>query len=382
MITQVDPGSSIVGTSVVVAGLIAALSGFVYLYTKFLKKRDQEKLDSTTEIQALEKLESTTELSAQEKLELTQELKPIILGELLKNTRQGFLGRIQNLFLSNATISPEKLADLEEILYTSDLGPTTVETLMEAVNDRTKTNGMITFDVIKDALRNEMNSIFSKSQKSKLSAETTFVSDVPQKPWVWMIVGVNGVGKTTTIGKLVQKFSESGKKVLVAAGDTFRAAAQDQLSVWTQRAGVEIHSPKGVTDPSAVAYEACEKAKSHGFDVVIVDTAGRLHTKSNLMEELKKMKRVIEKSLPGAPHEVLLVIDANTGQNALHQARTFHEAVGLTGVIMTKLDGTAKGGVAVGIACELEIPILWIGVGEKAQDLRAFSSQEFVSSII
>jgi fused signal recognition particle receptor len=195
------------------------------------------------------------------------------------------------------------------------------------------------------------------------------------------VVGVNGAGKTTSIGKIAGQLAHSGKRVLVAAGDTFRAAAGNQLKTWTDRAQVEIFSPEGVTDPSAVAFDAVSKGKAQGYDVVIVDTAGRLHTQSNLMEELKKMKRVITKVIPEAPHETLIVLDANSGQNALMQAREFHKALGLTGVVLTKMDGTAKGGVAVGLAHELKIPIRLIGVGEKIGDLRPFSVKEFVESI-
>jgi fused signal recognition particle receptor len=193
---------------------------------------------------------------------------------------------------------------------------------------------------------------------------------------------VNGAGKTTTIGKLARRFAQSGRRVLVAAGDTFRAAAADQLKIWTDRAQVEIFSPENVTDPSAVAFMAVEAAQGGGFDIVIIDTAGRLHTQKNLMEELRKMKRVMQKKIESAPHEVLLVLDANSGQNALVQAREFHQALGVTGVVLTKLDGTAKGGVAVGLACELQIPIKLIGVGEGIEDLRRFSSREFVDSIL
>ena len=202
------------------------------------------------------------------------------------------------------------------------------------------------------------------------------------KPAVWMVVGVNGAGKTTSIGKLAAHLARSGKKVLVAAGDTFRAAAGNQLKVWTERAQVEIFSPDGVKDPSAVAYDAIAKAKAQGYDVVIIDTAGRLHTQANLMEELKKMKRVMGKVIAEAPHETLIVLDANSGQNALLQAKEFHQALILSGVILTKMDGTAKGGVAVGIANELKIPIRLIGVGEKIGDLRPFSSKDFADSIL
>jgi fused signal recognition particle receptor len=203
-----------------------------------------------------------------------------------------------------------------------------------------------------------------------------------QFPTVWMVVGVNGVGKTTTIGKLAAHLAKNGKKVLVAAGDTFRAAAGNQLKAWTERAQVEIFWPQGVTDPSAVAFDAVSKAKAQAYDVVIIDTAGRLHTQVNLMEELKKVKRVIAKVIPDAPHEVLIVLDANSGQNALVQAREFHSSLGLTGVVLTKMDGTAKGGVAIGLSEELKVPIRLVGIGEKIGDLKAFSSKDFIDSIL
>lgn len=381
MITQSESSNHLVTQGLVATVIVAAIALILYLFFRGRQKSD-DALESTQEVD-LEVIEATQDLSkptpAKEEPALKKKPEPIILGELLRNTRQGFLGRIQNLFAGEGNIPKEKLADLEEILFTSDLGPRTVETLMSAVHDKSET---LSFDSVKEALREKMTDIFSRAKETNLNSEKIFSDPVPHKPWVLMIVGVNGVGKTTTIGKLAKKFAENGKKVLVAAGDTFRAAAQDQLAVWSSRAEVEIHSPKGVTDPAAVAFSACEKARNQSFDVLIIDTAGRLHTKSNLMEELKKMKRVIEKALSGAPHEVLLVVDANTGQNALNQARTFHDALGVTGVVLTKLDGTAKGGVAVGIACELQIPIVWIGVGEKAQDLKNFLPQEFVTSII
>jgi fused signal recognition particle receptor len=241
-------------------------------------------------------------------------------------------------------------------------------------------------ETIKSTLREEMLSIFNKSlgnlvSESDLLKRLSF-SQSESIPSVWMIVGVNGAGKTTSIGKLAHMLAQSQKKVLIAAGDTFRAAAGGQLKVWADRAQVDIFSPEGVTDPSAVAFDALSKAKAGGYDVVIIDTAGRLHTQANLMEEIKKVKRVMQKIVPESPHETLIVLDANQGQNALQQAKEFHQALGLTGVILTKLDGTAKGGVAVGVAYEVDLPIKLIGVGEKIQDLRSFSPEEFVDSIL
>jgi fused signal recognition particle receptor len=329
------------------------------------------------------------------------------LDSALVNTRSSFFGRIKSLFGTRPAITSGELDELEEILYTSDLGPQTVQRLLDAVNSRIKTDGSSGFEAVRLALKNEMLGIFDN-----LSGDVGSAAEVSDgrhlhvvkpavhhgsepyleglqdlaiwehKPAVIMVVGVNGAGKTTTIGKLARRLAQSGRKVLVAAGDTFRAAAGDQLKVWTERAQVEIYSPEGVTDPIAVAFKACEEAQARGFDIVIVDTAGRLHTQKNLMEELKKMKRVIGKPIPTGPHEVLLVLDANSGQNALIQAREFHQALNVTGVVLTKLDGTAKGGVALGLAYELKLPIKLIGVGEGVDDLRRFSSREFVDSII
>jgi fused signal recognition particle receptor len=316
------------------------------------------------------------------------ERKP--LSSALSKTRDSFMGRLKGLFGAKPTLAANELEEIEEILYTSDLGPQTVQRLLDAVETRVKSEGGSGFEAVRSALKSEIVEIFSALPNGAIDihpGSEEYLEGLERlsiwqaKPAVLMVVGVNGAGKTTTIGKVARRLAQSGRKVLVAAGDTFRAAAGDQLKVWTDRAQVEIFSPENVTDPSAVAFKACEQAKNNGFDVVIVDTAGRLHTQKNLMEELKKMKRVISKVIEAAPHEVLLVLDANSGQNALIQAREFHQALEVTGVVLTKLDGSAKGGVAVGLAHELKIPIKMIGVGEGIDDLRRFSSQEFVDSI-
>lgn len=304
----------------------------------------------------------------------------IDLKQALKKTEENLLGRIRNLFKGGAP--NQTLEEIEEVLYTSDLGPLTVQRLMDALNSRLSKKEQFDYPAVRDVLKEEIKNIFlssaSSSQGEGLLKQIQFVN---KGPTVLMIVGVNGAGKTTSIGKISSQLAGEGKKVLVAAGDTFRAAAGGQLKVWTDRAQVEIFSPEGVTDPSAVAFDAVSKGQAQGYDVVIVDTAGRLHTQANLMEEIKKMKRVMTKVIPEAPHETLIVLDANSGQNALMQAKEFHQALGLTGAILTKMDGTAKGGVAVGLAQELHIPIKLIGVGERIQDLRPFSSQDFVNSL-
>ena len=305
---------------------------------------------------------------------------PVELKEALRKTEENLFGRIRALFKSEGTNS--NLDEIEEILYTSDLGPTTVQRLMGALEDKLPKKERGNYEVVRDTLKEEIKNIFVASHSSMptegILSKIQFASEGPT---VLMIVGVNGAGKTTSIGKISAQLAQQGKKVLVAAGDTFRAAAGGQLKVWTDRAQVEIFSPEGVTDPSAVAFDAVAKGKAQKYDVVIVDTAGRLHTQANLMEEIKKMKRVMTKVIPEAPHETLIVLDANSGQNALMQAKEFHQALGLTGAILTKMDGTAKGGVAVGLAQELQIPIKLIGVGERIQDLRTFSAQEFVDSL-
>ena len=225
---------------------------------------------------------------------------------------------------------------------------------------------------LKDVLKELISEILGEEEPLNLA---------DQGPSIILVVGVNGVGKTTTIGKLAHYFRSEGKKVILAAGDTFRAAAIDQLEVWGQRAGVEIIKQREGADPAAVAYDAIQSAKSRGVDLVIMDTAGRLHNKVNLMEELRKVKRVIEREIPGAPHEVLLVLDATTGQNALQQAKLFQEVAGVTGIVLTKLDGTAKGGVVLGIQGEIKIPVKWIGVGEGMEDLRPFVPQDFANAL-
>lgn len=300
----------------------------------------------------------------------------------LLKTRENFWGRIKNAFSSNAV---KPLDDVEEVLYTADIGSTTVQSLMSHLDETLSSSDKKDLDTVKKTLREKILSILHASNGS---VEHDHLA-IPQRikwaaegPTVLMIVGVNGAGKTTTIGKLSALMAGQGKRVLVAAGDTFRAAAQNQLKVWTDRAQVEIFSPEGVTDPSAVAFDAVAKAKAQNYDLVIVDTAGRLHTQVNLMEELKKVKRVMAKNSPEAPHNVWIVLDANSGQNALIQAREFHQALNLTGVILTKMDGTAKGGVVIGISNELKIPIKILGIGERIHDLKPFSQQEYVDSII
>ncbi|MCB9073374.1 MAG: signal recognition particle-docking protein FtsY [Bdellovibrionaceae bacterium] len=342
--------------------IIGVFGAFLF----FRKKKKREPLRETSKERELKALKE--EVSQREVRKL------VSLEDALKNTQKNFWGRIGEK-LSGKSFSPSDLEDIEEVLYTSDLGPKTVQKLFSSIEN--KMSDISGADNLRSVLRNEILGIFKnvESGSSDLALR-------PDGPTVWMVVGVNGAGKTTTIGKLAAKMSEQGKKVLIAAGDTFRAAADAQLKVWSERANVDIYSPENIKDPSAIAFDACTKGKAGQYDLVIVDTAGRLHTQKNLMEELKKIKRVMAKVESTAPHEVLLVLDANSGQNALMQAQEFHEALGVTGVIITKMDGSAKGGVAVGVACDVGLPVKMIGVGESVEDLRPFSPQDFVTSII
>ncbi len=356
---------------------------FVILTAVFIlgKKRQQNTQPLSTPEQNQQTLPTTSTS--------TQELPTVVatltekksLRDSLRLTEQMIFGRIKNLFATQDEL--KNFDELEEILYTSDLGPQTVEQLLEKVKLDLSRTDKKDLDHIKQALKQEFMSILHKASIIEPESENSLqFLKLNAKPSVWMVVGVNGAGKTTSIGKLAFQAASQGKKVMVAAGDTFRAAAGAQLKVWSDRAQVEIYSPENVKDPGAVAYEALAKAKSQGFDLLIVDTAGRLHTQVPLMEELKKVKRVMSKLDESAPHETIIVLDANSGQNALLQAKEFHKSVGLTGVIVTKMDGTAKGGVVIGVANELAIPIRMIGVGEKVTDLRPFSSVEFVDSIL
>ncbi len=289
----------------------------------------------------------------------------------LAATRGGFMARLKAIFTGKKEIDPAILEQLEEVMLTSDVGVKTTQAILERLREQMNKSELSDTDAVWAALRAEAARILSipvpKAPKSK--------------PLVVLMVGVNGVGKTTTIGKLATKWNGDGKKVMLAAGDTFRAAAVQQLEVWGKRVGAEVVKGKEGADPGAVAFEATKKAIEAQADVLFVDTAGRLHTKVNLMDEIKKVKRTITKAFDGAPHETLLVIDATTGQNALNQAALFKEALDLTGLILTKLDGTAKGGVVLGVCDELKVPVRYIGLGERAEDLREFVAADFVEAL-
>jgi fused signal recognition particle receptor len=296
------------------------------------------------------------------------------LAQGLDKTRsQGFMARLNGLFGQSRQVDESVLAELEEILFTADIGVRTASSLVQLAREKLKRNELSNPERIKALIREEVARI--------VDVPVTRTLEGGGPPHVVMVVGVNGAGKTTTIGKLAAQLTGSGKKVVLAAGDTFRAAATEQLDVWADRAKAQLVKGEDGSDPGAVVFDAVKKARETGADVIIADTAGRLHTKAPLMEELKKVHRVMGKALPGAPHEVLLVLDATNGQNAIQQAKQFQETVGVTGIALTKLDGTAKGGVIIGICDELKIPVLWVGVGEKIADLRRFEPREFVKAL-
>jgi fused signal recognition particle receptor len=293
------------------------------------------------------------------------------LKDGLTKTRKGFIEKVESIF-TGRKIDEETLQELEDILIMSDIGTKAASEIMTVIRERAKKGEAKDLDSVKDLLKKEMIEILGGSQP---------IVVYDNKPFVILAVGVNGVGKTTTIGKLASRFRSQGFSVLLAAGDTFRAAGIEQLEVWAERAGTQLVKHQHGSDPAAVAFDAVVAAKNRGTDVVIVDTAGRLHTKSNLMEELKKVRKTIEKAMPEAPHEILLVVDATTGQNALRQAELFNKAVGITGIALTKLDGTAKGGIVLAIKKGFGIPIRLIGVGEGIDDLRDFVPKEFVEAL-
>jgi len=295
----------------------------------------------------------------------------------LEKTRGGFVARLQGLFGGHGTVDERTLAELEEILFTADIGVKTATSLLENARERVRRRELDDPQKLKAALREEIARIVSVGA----GAAGGELGIGRERPWVIMVVGVNGSGKTTTIGKLAAKLRRGGHSVLLGAGDTFRAAAGEQLEIWAERVGAPVVRGKDGADPASVCFEAVRRGVEEKVDVVLLDTAGRLHTKLPLMDELKKVKRVVDKALPGAPHQVLLVLDATTGQNAIAQARQFHEALGLGGIVLTKLDGTAKGGVIIGICDDLAIPVRFVGVGEKVADLRAFEPREFVDAL-
>ncbi|MBL0699895.1 MAG: signal recognition particle-docking protein FtsY [Desulfosarcina sp.] len=344
--------------------------------TEIEKPPDEETGDG---VEGFEEKQNIQEVEEVEEVEEVQEPEKTrngagFFGRLkngLSKTREIFTTDIDDLFTGKRKLDDDMLEELEELLITSDIGVQASMDILENISQKSfKISGA---DQLKEILNEEILALFDSKEKT--------AKIVQGKPHVVMVIGVNGVGKTTTIGKLAAKSAGSGKKVLIAAADTFRAAAIEQLEIWADRAGADIIKHKDNSDPAAVAYDSIEAALARDADIVFVDTAGRLHTKVNLMEELKKIKRALAKKIPEAPHEILLVLDATTGQNALSQAEMFNDSLGITGVVITKLDGTAKGGVVISICSTLDIPLLYIGVGETIDDLDVFNPKDYVSAL-
>ncbi|MEO7309312.1 MAG: signal recognition particle-docking protein FtsY [Chitinophagaceae bacterium] len=300
------------------------------------------------------------------------------LDEGLQKTKDGFFSKISKAIAGKSTVDEEVLDNVEDALVSADVGIETTVAIIEKIEQRVKKDKYLGVADLNNILQQEMQAVLVDSPDG--ISEGFDLQGMP-KPYVLLVVGVNGVGKTTTIGKLAYQFKKAGKSVLLGAADTFRAAAVDQLTIWSERTGVPIVKQPMGSDPAAVAFDAVQSGISRGVDIVIIDTAGRLHNKSHLMEELTKIKRVITRQIPDGPHEVLLVLDGSTGQNALEQAKQFTAATEVTGLAITKLDGTAKGGVVLAISHLMNIPVRYIGVGEKMEDLLVFNKREFVNSI-
>ncbi|MBF0237770.1 MAG: signal recognition particle-docking protein FtsY [SAR324 cluster bacterium] len=344
---------------------------------KIQQIRQQEKQISE-ELEKREQERKQKQVLTKEIIEEKQEEPaPVNFMERLRRgigkTRDSFMQGLGNIVLGKKEIDDDVLDELEEVLISADIGPETTYRILKAITQKVERKELQSPDSLKDSIKEEIFKIMSKTYPKKDASSL--------KPKVYLFVGVNGVGKTTTIGKLASQYQKQGKKVLLGAGDTFRAAAIEQLTEWSKRSQCDIIAKSAGSDPSSVMFESVEKAVKENYDVVICDTAGRLHTKQNLMEELKKMIRVIKKVIPDAPHEVLLVLDATTGQNAIFQTREFREVAPLTGLVITKLDGTAKGGVVIGIVNEFDVPVRYIGVGESIEDLREFDPQAFTESL-
>ncbi|MFZ9688050.1 MAG: signal recognition particle-docking protein FtsY [Chitinophagaceae bacterium] len=297
----------------------------------------------------------------------------------LEKTREGFFSKITKAIAGKSQVDEEVLDQLEEALITADVGVDTTVQIIEKIEARVARDKYMGTDELHQMLKDEIRNILVEDEKDTLKK---FELPENKKPFVILVVGVNGVGKTTTIGKLATNFKNAGKSVLLGAADTFRAAAVDQLTIWSERAGVPIVKKEMGSDPASVAFDTVNSAVAKGADIVLIDTAGRLHNKAHLMEELSKIKRVIQKVIPDAPHETLLVLDGTTGQNAIEQAKHFSAATDVSALAITKLDGTAKGGIVLAISNQFNIPVKFIGVGEKAEDLMVFDRKEFVDSLL
>jgi len=339
----------------------------------FWRRNKEDKF--STSVLGLDK--SIEELKAREAA-VERELG-VRFSKAIEKTRDSINTRLDTIFEGRKQIDEQLLDELEEMLISTDIGVQTTLQVLDAVRRGVSRQEISDIAALKAVMKQELLNILHRSEDSGVASETAVAEDV--KPYVLMVVGVNGVGKTTTIGKLAQRIKNEGNDVLICAADTFRAAASEQLEVWSGRAGVPIVQQKQGTDPAAVLFDALQSAKSRSSDVLIVDTAGRLHNKANLMAELEKMKRIAGREVEKAPHETLLVIDAVTGQNGLEQARQFMKAADVTGIVLTKLDGTAKGGIAVAISKELNLPIRYVGIGEQVDDLMVFDPEAYVNGL-
>lgn len=349
------------------------------LFDKWKKRNEKAEEESRERLAFLEKLSSgspiftdhESDIEFQKEYEKELEESKSKIREGLRKTKDGFVSKIEQIINSFTKIDEDFFDELEETLILSDIGAQTSAEICEELRNRVKKTGTTEPSEVKQLLKDIISEILTGGNDLNLNT----------KPSVIMVIGVNGAGKTTTIGKMAAKFKANGKKVIVAAADTFRAAAIDQLNIWTDRAGVDIVKHSEGSDPAAVVFDAISAAKARGADIVLCDTAGRLHNKKNLMEELKKIARVINRELPEASIETLLVLDATTGQNAVNQARLFSESADITGIILTKLDGTAKGGIIIPIRNELDLPVKLVGVGEKIDDLQPFIPEAYVDAL-
>ncbi len=320
---------------------------------------------------------SVEELKAQE--EAVEKEFGVRFNKAIAKTRNSINDKLDTLFENRKQIDEKFLDELEEMLISTDIGVSTTFQILDAVRKGVSRNEISDMSALRNRMKSELLDILSNADVKGVASETKIPDSI--RPYVLLVVGVNGVGKTTTIGKLAQRIKDEGSDVMICAADTFRAAASEQLEIWSQRAGVPLIQQKQGTDPAAVLFDALKSARAKDSDVLIVDTAGRLHNKSNLMAELEKMKRIAAREVEGAPHETLLVIDAVTGQNGLEQARQFMSAADVTGIILTKLDGTAKGGIAVAISKDLGLPIRYVGIGEGVDDLMVFEPETYVNGL-
>lgn len=339
----------------------------------FWRRNKEDKF--STSVLGLDK--SIEELKARE--EAVEKEIGVRFVKAIEKTRDSINNRLDQVFEGRKQIDEQLLDELEELLISTDIGVQTTLQVLESIRQGISRQEINDLSALKAVMKRELLDILEHSRETGVASETDIADSI--KPYVLMVVGVNGVGKTTTIGKLAQRIKDEGNEVLICAADTFRAAASDQLEIWAERAGVPIIQQKQGTDPAAVLFDALQAAKSRNADVLIVDTAGRLHNKANLMAELEKMKRIAGREVEQAPHETLLVIDAVTGQNGLEQARQFTRVADVTGVVLTKLDGTAKGGIAVAIAKELHVPIRYVGIGEQVDDLMVFDPEKYVNGL-